>query len=558
MKSKILLIDDNYKTAKIIIDLLNNSKDFELLFFEKNIDINNIKNSIGFNKFDIIIINFRYINFNYIITNIKLYENLPIIILLENENDANITNAYQSGGWDYISIKNSKSLITYKIKQLLKIKNKIEDLSLKEEILKEYEIKLLTEKKIFTVSLDILAHDTKNIFFNIKTLLNECPNDPIKSLLEDSVNELFEINMEAISFIQNKKRINSLVDIIHKIRVTKDRVFLTDFKRIKLTCGSKYLYFVETSPLIKNAISNLLENSIKYSPVDSIIEIKLERNNYEILINIIDEGIGINEDDKNKIFEEYYRSKKNLKVDGMGLGLFITNNIVEKEGGKLLINNNPNGGTIMTILLPVFKIKCLKDSLNDLSKWFEVPLNKIKEKEENIRTILTINGMDKYNDIDSIIFVNILDILRKERMEINQIHIKQKLKTLKNKNKNSKKVLIIDDSIYVHYYLAVFFTELGFGISDFAFNGNEGIECYKNNKADIITIDYTMPEVNGVDTAKKLFSLNKNIKIIFITAMGDSIVFLEKLNGLIPENNYQILTKPIVKESIIKAVENLL
>jgi len=557
MKSKILLIDDNPKTAKTINDLLSNSKDFELLFFEKQIDIKNIKNFIGFNKFDLIIINFKYKNFSQTITNINLNENLPVIILLENESDENILNSYQSGGWDYITTKNSKKLIVQKIKQLLKIKNKIEDLVLKEDILKEYEIKLLTEKKIFTVSLDILAHDTKNIFFNIQTILSECPNDPIKSMLEDSINELFDINMVAISFIQNKKRINSIVDIIYKIRVTKDRIFVTDYKRIKLTCESKYLYFVETSPLIKNAISNLIENSIKYSPNDSIIEIKLERKMGEIFINIIDEGIGINNEDKNKIFEEYYRSKKNLDIEGTGLGLFITNNIIEKEGGKLLISNNPKGGTIMTIVLPVFNLKNFKDSLNDLSKWFEVPSNKIKEKEENIRTILTLNGMDKYEDMESIIFVNLLDILRKERLENHQIHIKQKLNILKNKNKNSKKILIIDDSLYVHYYLAVFFTELGYGISDFAFNGYEGIECYKDKKADIITIDYTMPEMSGIDTAKNLFELNKNIKIIFITAMGDSIVFLDKLENLIPKENYQILTKPIIKESIIRALKNL-
>jgi len=118
--------------------------------------------------------------------------------------------------------------------------------------------------------------------------------------------------------------------------------------------------------------------------------------------------------------------------------------------------------------------------------------------------------------------------------------------------------LIIDDSLYVHYYLAVFFTDLGYCISDFAFNGKEGIECYQNNKPDIVTIDYTMPEMNGIDAAKNLIKLNKNVKIIFITAMGDAEIFLEKLNDIIPKKNYQILTKPIIKESLIKALDNLI
>jgi len=103
------------------------------------------------------------------------------------------------------------------------------------------------------------------------------------------------------------------------------------------------------------AVINLLDNSIKYSGEAKEIELQLERKDDFVQISISDHGIGISDDELEKIFEKFYRVSTGLvhDVKGSGLGLSIVKHIVEAHGGKVTVESAVGQGSTFTIHLPV-------------------------------------------------------------------------------------------------------------------------------------------------------------------------------------------------------------
>ncbi len=140
----------------------------------------------------------------------------------------------------------------------------------------------------------------------------------------------------------------------------------------------------------------------------------------------------------------------------------------------------------------------------------------------------------------------------------NMNNIKEKLDLILNNNNDGKKVLIVDDSLYVHYYLGSYFTELGFKVVGFAKDGKEGIEAYFKLKPDLITLDNTMPLMSGIEAAEELYKKDKSVRILFISAVGGSKNFHLTVKNIIPQHNYRILEKPIEKTEIKEILNNFI
>ena len=99
------------------------------------------------------------------------------------------------------------------------------------------------------------------------------------------------------------------------------------------------------------AIYNLLDNSIKYSPVSTDIVVTLISNEMFSEIRIEDSGTWIEKGEENKIFQLYYRGKNVSNEEGYGMGLFITREIVQKHDGFMKVKRK-DSGLIMSIILP--------------------------------------------------------------------------------------------------------------------------------------------------------------------------------------------------------------
>lgn len=89
----------------------------------------------------------------------------------------------------------------------------------------------------------------------------------------------------------------------------------------------------------KEAIVNVLDNAIKYSPKDSQIQITMEKQIHFFRIEIRDEGIGIKKEEINRIFQRFYRGKQEVikQAEGSGVGLYLTRKILEEQGGNITV-----------------------------------------------------------------------------------------------------------------------------------------------------------------------------------------------------------------------------
>jgi signal transduction histidine kinase len=102
--------------------------------------------------------------------------------------------------------------------------------------------------------------------------------------------------------------------------------------------------------LLQLAINNLLDNAIKYSGKDDVVLIKVFRENKKIKLQVIDQGIGINASEKEKVFEKYFRGS-GRQAKGTGLGLYLTKEIVKQHHGTISTKNNESRGSIFEIQL---------------------------------------------------------------------------------------------------------------------------------------------------------------------------------------------------------------
>ncbi len=122
-------------------------------------------------------------------------------------------------------------------------------------------------------------------------------------------------------------------------------------RNIQLSLGND-IYLTGDRLLLQMAINNLLENAIKYSGKEGKIYVDLTGNNTIILL-IKDEGKGIPEDEKDKIFNKFYRigNLHTKEAKGTGLGLYLTKKIVEQHNGNIIVTDNTPHGSIFEIKL---------------------------------------------------------------------------------------------------------------------------------------------------------------------------------------------------------------
>ncbi|MGZ4314531.1 MAG: sensor histidine kinase, partial [Gaiellaceae bacterium] len=102
-------------------------------------------------------------------------------------------------------------------------------------------------------------------------------------------------------------------------------------------------------------IDNLLSNALKFTPSGGTVLVRLSRRNDTARIEISDTGIGISEEDQQRLFERFFRASEATEqaIQGTGLGLSITAAIAEGHGGTIEVTSEVGRGTTFTVVLPV-------------------------------------------------------------------------------------------------------------------------------------------------------------------------------------------------------------
>jgi len=114
---------------------------------------------------------------------------------------------------------------------------------------------------------------------------------------------------------------------------------------------------IKIDPKVFNlALDNLLSNAIKYTDVGGLIKIGLTKKGRNLVVRVEDNGVGVPEREKSKIFEKMFRASNIAKSEGTGLGLYIVKILVEQSGGKIwLAHKEP--GTVFYLTFPLSGMK---------------------------------------------------------------------------------------------------------------------------------------------------------------------------------------------------------
>lgn len=115
---------------------------------------------------------------------------------------------------------------------------------------------------------------------------------------------------------------------------------------VEIVCGEQVL--------IEETIENLLFNAVKYTPQGGKVRLEVQDQGDEVLIRVRDNGIGIPEEEMDRIFGEFYRASnaRSVERDGTGLGLSFAKQVVERHGGRIWAQNNPDGGCTISFTIP--------------------------------------------------------------------------------------------------------------------------------------------------------------------------------------------------------------
>jgi PAS domain S-box-containing protein len=186
--------------------------------------------------------------------------------------------------------------------------------------------------------------------------------------IDDSTDRLTEL----IEHLLDMSRLDSGLFKLHLVPVDAHDVIATAIKEAKMRAPNYHFSITMASRLpevtadakrLRQVIDNLLDNAIKYSAEGTEINIKAEVKAGELKISVIDQGRGIPEGEKDKIFDRFYRIEEKLKKDpgGLGLGLSLCKALVEAHGGHIRVESEEGKGSTFYFTIPLAKDKNARD-----------------------------------------------------------------------------------------------------------------------------------------------------------------------------------------------------
>lgn len=187
----------------------------------------------------------------------------------------------------------------------------------------------------------------------------------LSRLIEDLL-DVSKIN--AGKMIYNKEDFNFsslLTDTVESIQHT------TKSHRIELHTHCD-IQFHGDQLRLEQVLINLLNNAIKYSPNSNTIVVRCDIDGNNLIVSVEDSGVGIAEEHLKSLFNRFYRvDNSSARFQGLGLGLFIANEIVKRHGGSFWIESEPGKGSTFSFLLPLTGEQEFTDTDTDHQTYYE-------------------------------------------------------------------------------------------------------------------------------------------------------------------------------------------
>jgi len=389
----------------------------------------------------------------------------------------------------YIYFSSKKTILQQYNELLVKKEESEKLLKVKSEFLANMSHEIRTPLNAISGFIELIKEENKDS--EITKYINTV-QDSSKSLL-NIIEDILDL-----SKIESAKMIINKVDFETRVEF-KTIAYLFDTKLSEKNIDFKLninenvpLYLHNDSLRIKQVISNLLDNAIKFTKENKKIILDISYSNHNLNISIEDEGIGIPKERQEKVFKAFTQADNSTtrEYGGTGLGLTISYKLIHLLNGTINLTSEVNKGSKFSFSIPA-------------------------EIGEEIASRDTL-----------------------------QIEL----------NAEGKKLLLVEDSKSNQLFMKVMFKKLNIDY-DIASDGLEAVELFKKNKYDVILMDENMPNMCGVEATQNILKIEQeqnlsHTPIIALTANaleGDREKFLSA--GM-----DEYLSKPLSKKKLIKVL----
>ncbi|WAG64061.1 HAMP domain-containing histidine kinase [Clostridium estertheticum] len=210
-----------------------------------------------------------------------------------------------------------------------------------------------------------IAHQLKTPLSNIKIYSEFLQDDNLKEEERKEFNNIVLFSLNKLTFlVESMIKMSRLESRVIGLKLEKDSLnetVLLALCEVQKKARNKNILIGlnEVDKIIINhdknwlseAIFNILENGVKYTKDGGRIDITIKTYEVFCRVDIEDNGIGINEDEFPKIFSRFYRGRNIGDAEGIGIGLYLSREIIMQHGGYIKVNSN-NGGSKFSIFLP--------------------------------------------------------------------------------------------------------------------------------------------------------------------------------------------------------------
>ncbi|WP_055070198.1 sensor histidine kinase [Clostridium massiliamazoniense] len=224
-------------------------------------------------------------------------------------------------------------------------------------ILKNQNKRIESEKNEIKSLISDIAHQLKTPLTNLRMYGEFLQDENLSEDERKEFNEIILLSLNRLSFlIENMIKMSRLESGVIQLKpelAPLNETLFNALKNVQKKAKNKNINIevqkVEQVNIIHDkkwtseAIFNVIENAVKYTKSNGMIKIKI--TNYEIFlrVDIEDNGMGISEEELPKIFTRFYRGQNVTEEEGLGIGLYLTREIISRQGGYIKVSSNEKG-----------------------------------------------------------------------------------------------------------------------------------------------------------------------------------------------------------------------
>lgn len=282
---------------------------------------------------------------------------IPVIFISALNESKDIIKGFDAGGVDYITKPFKAEEVVARVGTHVKLKKQNAELK-----------KLNADKDLF---ISILAHDLRSPFHNLISLTELLKSNLPKFNtieIDSKLNVILDFSLNLYKLLEDtllfaKSQSNRLAFNPEKLNLSK--IYAEVMDKHKLSCEDKQLVVNKSlhkqdvvfadAFLLKVILDNLIANAIKFSHKGGVLNISSVETDNEILIEIADTGVGIKPLILSRLFDitTFYSTRGTANEKGTGLGLILCKELVEKHGGNINVESEPNKGSKFRFSLPL-------------------------------------------------------------------------------------------------------------------------------------------------------------------------------------------------------------